>query len=566
MAGVGDQRLWERASLRVSAQGSPPAEPLRPGPRSGADGKVTVNASANVACGATMTSGAALSLTGVYKSFGAVRALDGVSMELGAGQITSLVGQNGSGKSTLMRVVVGDERADRGEVRVAGRLWQPRSVREATAGGVGIAFQELSVVPDLSVANNLLLGVEPLLGRAMIRQRRLRQQAEAVLAGLDLPVAIDVSAAAGELTLAQQQLIEVARVLSRRPAVAIFDEPTSALSASEVNWLFAQLSALARAGSAVLFISHRLKEVYKISDRIVVLRNGKDVLAGARGAITESALVHAMLGQQLEKLQAAALPEVRNEPLLELQGVRLPRSRRAMDLVVRRGEIVGIGGLQGQGQRELLLGLAGRGGLTGTVSVAGERIRARSPRDAIRHGISLIPEDRRTEGLLLGLSVRENVFVGASRRGEAGLSRAGWLSRHAEAVDTCVMMGRLEVKAKSQEVSVETLSGGNQQKVLIARVLLKHPAVLLLADIARGVDVGAKADIFSLLRELARSGVGILFYSTDATELVGNCHRVAVFHDHTVEAILEGAALTEENIARAAVGMGGHGGSAEASA
>jgi ribose transport system ATP-binding protein len=423
---------------------------------------------------------------------------------------------------------------------------------------IGVAFQELSVIPNLSVAKNLLLGSEPLLGGFIVNEWRLRRQAEAVLEELEFPIGIDVRTPIGQLALAEQQLIEIAKVLSRRPSVAIFDEPTSALSSVAVGWLFAQLVRLAVSGSTVLFISHRLREVYEITDRVVVLRNGKDVLTAAKDEVTEPELVQAMLGQRLELATAARLASVGDEPLLELEGIRLPRGKKPIDLTIRKGEILGIGGLQGQGQRELLRGLAGREALTGTLKLAGQRIRARSPRQAIQHGICFIPEDRQTEGLLRGLSIRENIVVGARKSDtETVLSRSGWLSRRGEALDALRMMYRLGIKAPSPEVLVDTLSGGNQQKVLIARTLAKGPIVLLLADITRGVDVGTKADIFVMLREFAQAGVGIIFHSTDASELVSHCHRVAVLHDHAIQAILEGPSLTEENIARAAIGIEG---------
>jgi len=507
-----------------------------------------------------------LSVENVYKTYGAVKALDGASLRLAAGGITSLIGQNGSGKSTLVRVIAGDTTADAGEVHVAGQLASFHSLRDAMAAGIEVAFQELSLVPDLSVAHNLLLGREPMLGQHLffVDRRRVRRDAELILEQLEVPASIDVGTPVRELELGEQQLVELARTLSRHPAIAIFDEPTAALADVAVRWLFERLKALAAQGSAVLFISHRLREVYEISDQIVVLRNGRDVLHAGKDEVGESELVQAMLGRRLQEQQAAALPPVSGEPLLQLDDVHLPRGRRPINITLRRGEILGIGGLQGQGQRELLRRLAGRDPLRGTLRLAGRKISVKSPRQAIEHGIGFIPEDRRTEGLLLGLSIRENIFVGAGNRGEITPAAGGTitprrrLSRSEEAVGAFRIMRQFGLQAPSQEVAVETLSGGNQQKVLITRVLNKQPTVLLLADITRGVDVGTKAEIFAALRSLAEAGVGIVLHSTEASELVANCHRVAVMLDHTVEAVLEGDTLTEENIARTAVGLAVH--------
>ena len=501
----------------------------------------------------------ALVVEGVYKSYGPVRALDGASLTLRAGEITSLVGQNGSGKSTLVRVITGDTQADAGEVRLFGRPLHLRSTRTAARLGISIAFQELSLVPDLSVAENLVIGAEPLLAGMVVDKRKLNRIAEQLLQELDVPARFDVGKPVGELSLAEQQLVELTRVLHRQPPIGVFDEPTSALGEAAVNWLFQRMSDLAARGSAVLFISHRLREVYEISQQIVVLRNGKDVLAAPKADVSESELVQSMLGQRLLRdFEAVTLPEVGRGALLALESVRLSRGKGSIDLEVRAGEILGVGGLQGQGQRELLRGLAGRESFAGTVKLAGKRFQARSPRQAIEQGICLIPEDRRTEGLLLGRSIRENIFVGARRHGRNGVQRLqSKLSNRNERIEARTLMQRFGILAASPEVQIGTLSGGNQQKVLIARSLAKTPTVLLLADVTRGVDVGTKADIFVTLRELAGMGVAIVFHSTDATELVANCHRVAVMHDYVVQAVLEGSALTEENIARAAVGIEG---------
>jgi ABC-type sugar transport system ATPase subunit len=499
----------------------------------------------------------ALAAVGLCKSYGPVRALDGASVTLRAGEITSLVGQNGSGKSTLVRVITGDTRADAGEVLMSGRPLHLHSTRRAAALGISIAFQELSLVPDLSVAENLLIGAEPLLAGVVVDKRKLKRLAEGLLEDLEVPARFDVSLPVGELPLAEQQLVELARVLARRPPIAVFDEPTAALGETAVKWLFARMSELADSGSAVLFISHRLREVYEISQRIVVLRNGRDVLSASKADVSESELVQSMLGQRLlQEFEGASLPAVGKEPLLELEGVHLSRGKGSIDLRVREGEILGLGGLQGQGQRELLRGLAGRETFAGTVRLAGKRLQARSPTYAIQQGICLIPEDRRTEGLLSGRSIRENLFVGVMRRGSAETRGRGDRTSHrGELLEARSLMRRFGIRATSQEVEVGTLSGGNQQKVLIARSLAKKPKVLLLADITRGVDVGTKADIFATLRELAREGVAIVLYSTDATELVANCHRVAVMYDYRIQALLEKSDLTEENIARAAVGI-----------
>jgi ribose transport system ATP-binding protein len=367
----------------------------------------------------------------------------------------------------------------------------------------------------------------------------------------DLGIAdIDPRTPAGLLPLAQQQLVEIAKVIARKPRILILDEATSTLPRQDVLWLFDIVRRLRDEGTAVFLISHRLREAFELADRITVFRNGRDARTGTTDEFTEHTLVEAMLGRELGGSLEQRPPEPSEQVVLRVRGLSASTRFRDVSLDVRRGEIFGLAGLQGQGQTPLLQALYGWTKSTGEVELDGRALKLHSPRDAIRAGIALVPEDRRTQGLALDMAIRDNLTLPTLRRHSRFKSL---ISPRREDAFAEHLARSLSVKAGSLEDDVSSLSGGNQQKVMLGKALSVGAKLLLFVDITRGVDVGTKAEIFALMRELVAEGTSILFYSSDATELVSMCHRVAVMFDHTIATVLEGEDLTERNIVQASV-------------
>ena len=486
-------------------------------------------------------------IEGLHKRFGSVRALQGVSLHAQAGHVHALLGENGAGKSTLIKILAGVTGADEGTVRLGGQPLRLGHPRASAAAGVRTAFQELSTIPELSVAENLLFGEEPtLVGR--VRRRRMQARASELLAGLGLE-RIDPTAPVSSLALGDRQLLEIGKALRGEPRVLVFDEATSALSAEDSAWVLRQARLAAERGAVVLFITHRLGEVREVADRITVLRSGRDVLEGATAEFGDEELITVMLGRRVERLYPTLAPP-RGDKTLSVSGLRVGHRVGPLDFDVAEGEILGIGGLQGQGQRELLMALAGAAPWSGSASLRGEPFHPRSPQAALREHVALVPEDRQREGLLLTHTVRANVTLGAL----AQLVRRGFIDGRREAKTAREGAERVGIASDRLGAPAGTLSGGNQQKVVLAKALASKPSVLLLYDCTRGVDVGTKAEIFALMEELAAAGTTILFYSSDLSELVHMCHRVLVFVEGEVRGVLEREGLSEESILRVAVG------------
>ena len=365
---------------------------------------------------------------------------------------------------------------------------------------------------------------------------------------------IDPGAHVRDLRLAERQLIEVVKTLIRKPRVLILDEPTSALPPEWVHWLFDTVREFAAQGGIVVFISHRLAEIQELCDEVTVFRGGLDVGSGQVSDMPEAQLVELMLGRKVERFYPPSTASVGQaaEVVCQVDGLKAPPRLRQIDLRIQRGEIVGIGGLEGQGQSDLFLALFGARRAGGTITINGKRQHMRSPGDAVRAGVGLVPEDRATEGLCLPLGVRDNISLGNL----GDVSRFGFLIHGPEQRLINRSIDSLQIKVRNSRQEVSALSGGNQQKVLLARVLARNPSLLLLYDATRGVDVGTKTEIYRLMREQCEKGVGILFYSTDASELAHMSDRVLVLHDGLIHAHLEGSQITEENIIAAAIGGG----------
>jgi simple sugar transport system ATP-binding protein/ribose transport system ATP-binding protein len=487
-----------------------------------------------------------LELLDVAKRFGGVQALEGVSLTVARGTVHALVGENGAGKSTLGRIIAGALAPDRGRVVLDGRPVAFRSPREALEHGVGAIAQEPSIVPKLTVAENVFLGVEPRTAGTVRNGRLSEAYAElAAAAGFDLPGGMS----AGRLRTAEQQKVEILRALARDAQLIVMDEPSAALSANEVESLHAIVRSLVAAGKTIVLVSHFLREVLSLADSVTVLRDGKVVRTSPAPKETEATLVEAMLGRPLTATFPAKTPPAADAPaLLTVRSVRAPGVEDA-SLTLRAGEILGIAGLVGSGRTELARALFGAARVEGgSVELAGGAALGRSPRRSLDAGLALIPESRKDDGLIFGRSSIENVTL--SRLGSLsalGVIRAALARRTARA-----MLERCDVRGARYSAPVRTLSGGNQQKVLFARTMLCGPRVLVADEPTRGVDVGAKRAIYELLTELAGQGLGVLLISSELEEVLGLSHRVLVMRRGRVVAELEGDGMTEHAILAAA--------------
>jgi ribose transport system ATP-binding protein len=486
----------------------------------------------------------------VSRSFGGVRALRDASFSAIFGEVHALVGENGAGKSTLIKILSGVLRPDAGALRVRGTEVEFGSPHEARALGIGTVFQELTLMPWMTVAENLFLRNEPRGPARLIRRRELAARTDEVFARLGIE-GIDPNELPAALSLAHRQVIEIARALLREPDILFLDEPTSALAEQEVEWLFGLVRGLREQGKCVIFTSHRWGEVANLADRITIFRNGEYV--ATREELTESEAVTLMTGRTIDRMYPDVPPVPEDAPaVLEVQDLR---GERVADVSfdLRRGEILGIGGLAGQGQRDLFMTLFGaRKRLGGETRVNGKARRIRKPADAIRlrMGIALVPEDRKTEGLMLPMSVRDNLTLAVLGR----VAFYGVLNPALEHRLVARAVRRLQIRTSRATVQeVGTLSGGNQQKVLIGRWLLAESDILLLYDITRGVDVGTKHDIYELMMELVREGKSLLFYSSETEEMARLCHRVLVMREGRFAAELAGDATDAEAIVAASL-------------
>jgi ribose transport system ATP-binding protein len=492
----------------------------------------------------------------IAKRFPGVVALDQVDFEIARGEIVALVGENGAGKSTLMKILGGIHRPDGGEIRIEGVSATIDDPAAATRLGIAVIHQELETIDTLDVAGNIFLGREPYRAGPLrlLDRRRMEQQAAQHLSRIG--TAIAPRTIAGRLSTAQQRLVSIARALSVDARILILDEPTASLGADEAERLFAVLKELRADGTAIVYISHRLAEIEAMADRAVVLRDGRNAGMLARAEIRRDRLVQLMVGRTLEseyasRLAASRTPAVERTPRLEIDRVRTSRYP-AVDasLTVYRGEVLGVAGLIGAGRSELAEAVCGIGPrLAGRVLLDGVPLAIAAPRDAIRKGICLVPEDRRGRGVIAAMSVRENITL----PNLPAFSRLSLISRRAESTAAQLIATKLSVKTPSLETPVGTLSGGNQQKVVLARWLALGPRVILFDEPTQGVDVGAKAEIHRLIRQLADGGTAVVLISSDLEEIVAECDRVAVMHDGRVTGVLERSNCTPHAIMQLAV-------------
>jgi ribose transport system ATP-binding protein len=495
-----------------------------------------------------------LRMEGVSKRYGGVRALEKADLSVAAGRIHAILGENGAGKSTLIKVMAGVIAPDDGRMTLDGREVSFRSPSEAQAVGIACIFQELSLIPDLSVADNIVIA-DPPVRWGMIDRRRQRAIAEEALERAGA-AGVHPSALVRDLPLSRRQMVEIAKALARRPRILILDEATSALTAADVEKVFAVLKRLRADGLALLYISHRMKEIAELADECTVFRNGSNVATYAAGERSDAEVVEMMIGREVSTVfppKPPAAPADR-PPVVECRGLSWTDRLRDVSLAVRPGEVVGLGGLDGQGQRELLLALFGvLRGCAGEVRIDGEPVAISSPVRAksAAVGMALIPEDRKTEGLMLPMTVGDNLSFAALDR----ISRRGVVDRAAERAANDRMSALLAIRSAGYDAPVGALSGGNQQKVVIGKWLMREPRIILLNDPTRGIDVGTKQEMYQLLRRLAVAGAAILFYSTDYAELIGCCDRVLVMYDGRIRREFSGDAITERALVAAALDM-----------
>ncbi|MEQ1605400.1 MAG: sugar ABC transporter ATP-binding protein [Pyrinomonadaceae bacterium] len=490
-----------------------------------------------------------LEMHGIGKRFPGVVALGGVDFSIGVGEVVALAGENGAGKSTLMKILGGVYQPDDGKIFVDGKEVAIRSVSDASVHGIGFVHQELNVLDNLTAAENVYLGREPKQFGFLVDRAKLNTDAEVFLKRLGLD--IQGKTRLSELSIAQQQMVELAKALSLNARILIMDEPTSSLTLTETERLLGVIKDLRNQGVSIIYISHRLGEIKEIADRVVVLRDGKNAGVLERDEINHDAIVKLMVGRDIERHNRKQNSNETSESISvkDLRTRRYPNN--AISFEVRKGEILGFAGLVGAGRSDAAQAIFGVDvPVSGTVTIDGKVIRISSANDAIRNGIFLIPEDRRNSGLILDIPIRENITLPALSR----YSSSGLVSRAAETTKAKEMCERLNVKAPTVETNAANLSGGNQQKVVLAKWLSLEPKLLIFDEPTRGIDVGAKSEIYQLMRDLAKSGVAIVMISSDMEEVIGESDRVAVMHEGSITGILDREDASEEAIMRLAVG------------
>ncbi|AEY01266.1 D-ribose transporter ATP binding protein [Oceanimonas sp. GK1] len=487
-----------------------------------------------------------LSLSGIDKAFPGVKALDQAGLNVYSGQVMALMGENGAGKSTLMKVLTGIYQADAGTICYRGEARRFKGPRESQQAGIGIIHQELNLLPELTIAENIFLGREPIGAFGNIDWRRLYAGAQGLLDRLQ--IRHSPKTRVGDLSIGAQQMVEIAKALSFNADVIIMDEPTDALTDTETRALFRVIEELRQSGCGIVYISHRLAEIFEICDRITVLRDGKWIGEQAVADIDEDRLIEMMVGRRLDE-QYPRLAVPAGKEVLRVEGLSGPGVKH-VSFTLKEGEILGFSGLMGAGRTELariLYGALPRNG--GTVTLAGQPYHATTPHQGLEAGIAYISEDRKGDGLVLGLSVLANMSLSALAEFSKGPQLDHGAERHA--VDEFIRL--FNIKTPGREQLIGNLSGGNQQKVAIAKGLMTQPKVLILDEPTRGVDVGAKKEIYQLINRFKQQGMAILLLSSDMPEVLGISDRIMVMHEGRITGEFEAAEATQEQLLAAAV-------------
>jgi len=504
-----------------------------------------------------MTTAPVLEVAGVTKRFPGTLALDDVSFALAPGEVHALVGENGAGKSTLIKVLTGVYRPDEGEVRHLGEPVTFKRPIDAQRAGISTIYQEVNLVPLMSIAGNVFLGREPRTKAGLVDWSKMYADARELLKGYG--ITDDVKRPLHTLGVGAQQMVALARAVSTDAKVVIMDEPTSSLEPREVETLFEVLNRLHAEGIAIVYVSHRMDELYRVCDSVTVLRDGRVVHSGPLKTLPRIELVSMMLGREIKQIREEGVTafgeehDVEREPLLKAENLSGMRKLHDVSVSIRPGEVVGLAGLLGSGRSETARAIVGAFPLDGgSVLLAGKPLRKGRIKAAMRAGIALLAEDRKTDGIIPNLSVRENIVLAALPT----LSPFGLVSKAKQDKIVQIFMDRLRIKAASPEQKVSELSGGNQQKVLLARWLATGPKILLLDEPTRGIDVGAKAEVQALIDELAQEGLGVLLISSELEELIDGSDRVVVLRDGSVVGELTGDRITEENVLTAIAAEG----------
>jgi ribose transport system ATP-binding protein len=487
-------------------------------------------------------------MTGIRKSFGSNSVLRGVDFDIQAGEVHALMGENGAGKSTLMNILTGLHKEDAGEIVINGENKRFENPKEAEENGVSFIHQEMNTWPEMTVLENLFIGKELKNKMGWVKTKEMRTLAEATFA--DLGVQIELDKDVKQLSVGQQQMIEIAKSLMTNAQVIIMDEPTAALTEREIEMLFKIIHTLKTKNVAIIYISHRMEEIFKISDRITVMRDGVSIDTSLTKETTNDEVVRKMVGRDLEDYYPKKHSKI-GEVVFETKGLTKEHRFENISFTVKSGEIVGFSGLMGAGRTEIMRSLFGIDELDqGEIYLEGEKITIKNPSMAIAKGIGFLTENRKEEGLILDYSIRDNISLPSID----GFSKKGLIDTHAESDFAKLLMERLHVKAEDQFDSVSSLSGGNQQKVVLAKWIGIGSKVLILDEPTRGVDVGAKREIYQLMNELADRGVAIIMVSSDLPEILGVSDRVIVIHEGHVAGELAKTEATEEKIMKLATG------------
>jgi len=494
----------------------------------------------------TSTKEIVLKMEGIKKSFPGTLAVDDVNFICKKGEVHGLVGENGAGKSTLMKILGGIHIQDKGNIIINSEEKRFNNYADARESGVGIVYQELSLLPDLSVAENIFMGIWAKKKR-FIDWDEIKRKSKNILDKINIK--LDPEEIVGPLPVALKQMVEIAKVLTQNPEIIIFDEPTSALSREEVDRLFKIIKKLKENNKAIIFISHRLKEVLEISDVITVMKDGKVVITREKEYFDEDKLILSMVGREFSQIFPDKATKIKEDKIFSLRSFS-EKYKTEVKFSVHKGEVLGIGGLQGQGQFELLQSIFGLGSKMDTkIIISGRHFIPKNPTKAIKEGISLIPEDRNTEGIFLILSILHNIAAATvDKRKNIGL-----IEMKKEKQEVRDIVRNLSIKIVSHNQIASSLSGGNLQKLVLAKWLLAKPKVMVMLEPTKGVDVGTKQQIYKLIRELADQGVAIIIYTSEMIELIGICDRVLIMNQGFLTANLSGNEITEEKIMKASV-------------
>ena len=491
-----------------------------------------------------------LEMNAISKRYGGVHALRSVSLEATGGEVHALLGENGAGKSSLMKVLSGASRPDAGTVRLDGELLDLSSPQAARDRGVAVIYQEFSLARHLTVAENIFID-DLAFGGSVISWPELRRRARAQLALLGFD-GLDPMTSVARLSVAQQQIVEICKALRREPRVVVFDEPTAVLTERETERLFELIERLRDRGVCIIYVSHRLKEVFRLCTRATILKDGRNAGSVRIADVDEGGLVHMMVGRELKDLFPPRHATI-GERLLEVHGLSVDGRVHDVSFDIRAGEVVGFYGLIGAGRTEMMRAIFGADRrLTGEIRLAGEPVRSRSPKDALLSGIGMLPEDRKQHGLLVDFSVRINAML---RPNNPAWGSGGHINHRRERMQTGEVMNALRIKARDSEIAVGSLSGGNQQKVALARWVFCDCKVLILDEPTRGVDVGAKVEIYGIINQMAERGIGVAVVSSELPELIGICDRVLVVREGRLVGETTGETMNERHLVALAMGV-----------